>query len=150
MHAPPALHTCQEGRVRNRSHAVQAGMRHALQDDSFTVYNRRQDILNFFLPMQATVGAGLPVLSTLQALVQTGDAVARIEGMLSGTLSFIFNRLGPGRPFSQVVAEARAAGYTEPAPREDLSGGPLGDRSCLMFYEGRLANPSLKVMLQEI
>ena len=72
---------------------------------------------------QATVGAGLPVLSTLQALVQTGDTVQRIEGVLSGTLSYIFNNLRPGRPFSEVVAEAKAAGYTEPDPREDLSGG---------------------------
>lgn len=76
----------------------------------------------FATHVQATVGAGLPVLSTLQALVQSGDTVHRIEGVLSGTLSFIFNGLAPGKPFSQVVAEARAAGYTEPDPREDLSG----------------------------
>ena len=74
------------------------------------------------LPAQATVGAGLPVLSTLRSLLNTGDAVERIEGVLSGTLSFIFNRLSPEQPFSRIVAEAKAAGYTEPDPREDLSG----------------------------
>ena len=62
------------------------------------------------------------MLSTLRSLLNTGDAVERIEGVLSGTLSFIFNRLSPELPFSRIVAEAKAAGYTEPDPREDLSG----------------------------
>ena len=89
--------------------------------------------------MQATVGAGLPVLSTLQALVQTGDSVQRIEGVLSGTLSFIFNGMRPGRPFSEAVAEAKAAGYTEPDPREDLSGELLKCPWLLApFYTGRI------------
>jgi aspartokinase/homoserine dehydrogenase 1 len=83
---------------------------------------RAKQKVSLALHAQATVGAGLPVLSTLQALVQSGDALQRIEGVLSGTLSFIFNSLAPGKPFSQVVAEAKAAGYTEPDPREDLSG----------------------------
>jgi homoserine dehydrogenase len=69
------------------------------------------------------VGAGLPVLSTLQSMINTGDKVQKIEGIFSGTLSFIFNNFGPGRPFSDVVSKAKAAGYTEPDPREDLSGG---------------------------
>lgn len=72
--------------------------------------------------MQATVGAGLPVLSTLRSLTETGDRVDRIEGVFSGTLSYIFNSFGPGRPFSEVVAQAKAAGFTEPDPRDDLSG----------------------------
>jgi hypothetical protein len=72
--------------------------------------------------MQGTVGAGLPVLSTLHSLRCTGDRLSRVEGVLSGTLSYIFNSFGPGRPFSEVVGQAKAAGYTEPDPREDLSG----------------------------
>ncbi len=68
------------------------------------------------------MGAGLPIISTLQGLVATGDGVKQIQGVLSGTLSFIFNSFGPERSFSSVVKEAKAAGYTEPDPREDLSG----------------------------
>ena len=52
------------------------------------------------------------------------DRVERIEGILSGTLSYIFNNFGVERPFSSVVSEAKASGYTEPDPRDDLSGKP--------------------------
>ena len=68
------------------------------------------------------MGAGLPVISTLQTLLNTGDELLSIEGILSGTLSFIFNSFGAGKTFSQVVAEAKAKGFTEPDPREDLAG----------------------------
>ena len=81
--------------------------------------------------LQATVGAGLPVISTLSDLIQTGDKMLHIEGILSGTLSFIFNSFGAGKTFSQVVADAKAKGFTEPDPREDLAGtrfpAPLND-----------------------
>ena len=68
------------------------------------------------------MGAGLPVISTLSDLIQTGDEMLHIEGILSGTLSFIFNSFGAGKTFSQVVADAKAKGFTEPDPREDLAG----------------------------
>ncbi|PRW51144.1 homoserine dehydrogenase [Chlorella sorokiniana] len=71
---------------------------------------------------EGTVGAGLPVISTLKQLLDTGDEVQRIEGVFSGTLSYVFNTLEPGKPFSEVVWGARRRGYTEPDPREDLSG----------------------------
>lgn len=84
---------------------------------------------NCFLRMgfrrQATVGAGLPVLSTLQTLRATGDRVARMEGVLSGTLSYLFNTFAPGQRFSALVADARRRGFTEPDPRDDLSGMKL-------------------------
>ncbi|KAI8476646.1 MAG: homoserine dehydrogenase [Monoraphidium minutum] len=71
---------------------------------------------------EASVGAGLPIMSTLRDMIETGDQVTRIEGILSGTLSFIFNTFRPGDAFSSVVARAKELGYTEPDPREDLSG----------------------------
>lgn len=71
---------------------------------------------------EASCGAGLPIISTLQRLVATGDRIRRIEGVLSGTLSYIFNTFTPATPFSSVVKGAKEAGYTEPDPREDLSG----------------------------
>ena len=71
---------------------------------------------------EATVCAGLPVITTLQDLIKTGDKVNKIEGIVSGTLSYIFNELAKNRKFSEVVREAKQLGYTEPDPREDLSG----------------------------
>ena len=69
--------------------------------------------------LQASVGAGLPVLSTARSLLCTGDRISTVEGVFSGTLSYIFNTYGPGRSFSEVVMEAKAKGYTEPDPRCD-------------------------------
>jgi len=71
---------------------------------------------------EATVGAGLPVITTLQDLTRTGDSVAAIEGICSGTLSFLFNQFSAEKPWSTVVAAAAEAGFTEPDPRDDLGG----------------------------
>jgi len=71
---------------------------------------------------EANVGAGLPVISTLNDLVASGDTVVRIEGILSGTLSYLFNHFDGSKPFSACVKEAHALGFTEPDPRDDLSG----------------------------
>jgi bifunctional aspartokinase / homoserine dehydrogenase 1 len=71
---------------------------------------------------EATVCAGLPVINTLQDIIKTGDEVIAIEGILSGTLSFIFNEVSKGKTFSDAVIAAKQCGYTEPDPREDLSG----------------------------
>src|SRR5680860_270040 len=74
------------------------------------------------LRYEATCGAGLPVISTLYSLLDTGDEVLEISGALSGTFGAIFSAVGDGAPFSQAVRDARAQGYTEPDPRDDLSG----------------------------
>ncbi|OZJ03520.1 hypothetical protein BZG36_03422 [Bifiguratus adelaidae] len=76
---------------------------------------------------ESTVGAGLPVLATLTDLVKTGDKVTKIEGIFSGTLSYIFNNfssLSSSEPknFSEIVSVAKELGYTEPDPRDDLNG----------------------------
>jgi len=81
---------------------------------------------------QGTVGAGLPVIGTLKHLVETGDKVEKVEGVFSGTLSYIFNSFGAGRPFSEVVADAKANGYTEPDPRDDLNGTDVARKVCLI------------------
>ncbi|HEX7370188.1 MAG TPA: homoserine dehydrogenase [Rhodanobacteraceae bacterium] len=70
----------------------------------------------------ATVGAGLPALTTLHRLRACGDRVKRIEGVFSGSLSYLFNHLDGRQPFSTLLREACALGYTEPDPRADLSG----------------------------
>ncbi|WP_028919101.1 homoserine dehydrogenase [Pseudoxanthomonas suwonensis] len=70
----------------------------------------------------ATVGAGLPVLGSLRALVAGGDRIHAVEGVLSGSLAWLFANYDGSRPFSALVREAATAGYTEPDPRIDLSG----------------------------
>ena len=84
---------------------------------------------------ETTVGAGLPIINTLRDLVQTGDRVLKIEGVLSGTLSYIFNTFDGIRPFSEIVREARAKGYTEPDPRDDLSGMDVGRKLVILARE---------------
>jgi aspartokinase/homoserine dehydrogenase 1 len=71
---------------------------------------------------EATVGAGLPIIQTLRDLRDTGDEIKRIEGILSGTLAYLFNVWDGSEPFSAIVKAAKAKGYTEPDPRDDLSG----------------------------
>lgn len=75
---------------------------------------------------ESTVGAGLPVISTLNELIETGDQVMKIEGVFSGTMSFLFNSFmpvgGEGGKFSAEVKKAKDLGYTEPDPRDDLNG----------------------------
>ncbi|KAJ9533496.1 hypothetical protein QJQ45_026558 [Haematococcus lacustris] len=83
----------------------------------------------------ATVGAGLPVMGTLKHLVETGDRVERIEGIFSGTLSYIFNTFGDGRPFSEVVLDAKAKGFTEPDPRDDLNGTDVARKVAILARE---------------
>ncbi len=71
---------------------------------------------------ETTVGAALPVIGTLQMLLETGDEVYRIEASVSGTLGFVLTQLDQGVSFSAAVREANRLGYTEPDPRDDLSG----------------------------
>lgn len=84
---------------------------------------------------ETTVGAALPVIQTLRDLVDTGDRVERIEGVLSGTLSYLFNAYDGERPFSELVAEARKQGFTEPDPRDDLSGADVARKVVILARE---------------
>jgi len=84
---------------------------------------------------ETTVGAGLPIIQTLRDLVQTGDQVLEIQGVLSGTLSYIFNTWDGVRPFSEAVLEAKRLGYTEPDPRDDLSGMDVARKLTILGRE---------------
>jgi homoserine dehydrogenase len=81
---------------------------------------------------EATVGAGLPVISTLQALLDSGDTLVRIEAALSGTLGFLASELERGTPFAAAVRDAHARGYTEPDPRDDLSGADVARKALIL------------------
>lgn len=97
---------------------------------------QRQSYTHYFY--EATVGAGLPIISTLRGLLETGDKILRIEGIFSGTLSYIFNNFIGTRAFSDVVAEAKQAGYTEPDPRDDLSGTDVARKVIILARESGL------------
>lgn len=88
----------------------------------YSTYQRIRSLARPGFLYETTVGAGLPVISTLNDLLNSGDEIRRIEAVLSGTLSFLFNALVAETRFSTLVREAVKLGYTEPDPREDLSG----------------------------
>ena len=93
------------------------------------------------LKAEATVGAGLPVIDTLEILLGTGDQVRAVEGCLSGTLGFVMSALEAGRPLSAAVAEAKALGYTEPDPVADLSGADVARKALILARWSGLAGP---------
>ncbi|MCK5157397.1 MAG: bifunctional aspartate kinase/homoserine dehydrogenase I [Spirochaetales bacterium] len=84
---------------------------------------------------ETTVGAGLPIINTLKDLIQTGDRIQKIEGVLSGTLAYLFWRFDGSVPFSTLVREAKELGYTEPDPRDDLSGMDIVRKAVILARE---------------
>lgn len=100
---------------------------HKLQQVSF-----RQGVKFHY---ETNVGAGLPVITTLNDLKHSGDRIIKIEGVLSGTLSYIFNSFKPGTQFSEVVKEAKQKGYTEPDPRDDLNGMDVSRKILILARE---------------
>jgi aspartokinase/homoserine dehydrogenase 1 len=84
---------------------------------------------------EATVGAGLPIIQTLRDLRETGDEVTSIEGIFSGTLAYLFNVYDGREPFSSIVQAAKQKGYTEPDPRDDLSGMDVARKLIILARE---------------
>jgi aspartokinase/homoserine dehydrogenase 1 len=84
---------------------------------------------------EATVGAGLPIIVTLRDLRETGDEIHRVEGIFSGTLAYLFNVWDGHTPFSSIVRDAKAKGYTEPDPRDDLSGMDVARKLVILARE---------------
>ena len=103
---------------------------------------RRLGAQGMGLFFETTVGAGLPVLRTIEDLVATGDEIEQVEGVLSGTLGFICDRLMAGTPFSEALREADDLGYTEPDPREDLGGRDVARKLVIL---GRMAGFSFEL-----
>lgn len=97
---------------------------------------RRQQVAYLY---ETTVGAGLPVISTVRDLMRSGDEVVRVDGVLSGTLAYVFNQIAAGRSFSEAVLEAKDLGYTEPDPRDDLGGEDVARKLLIVAREIGLA-----------
>ncbi len=84
---------------------------------------------------ETNVGAGLPIISTLRDLIASGDVITRVEGIFSGTLSYLFNSFDGTQPFSALVRDAHRMGFTEPDPREDLGGQDVARKLLILARE---------------
>ncbi len=97
--------------------------------------HQTSDLLKRCFFYETNVGAGLPVIGTLQSLLKGGDRILRLEAILSGSLSFLLGALEEGVPFSQAVRTARDRGFTEPDPRDDLSGLDVARKLLILARE---------------
>ena len=102
---------------------------------------------------EATVGAGLPVIDTLQQLHASGDRVDSVDSSPSGTMGFLFSEMGRGRRFSDAVRDAMSRGYTEPDPRDDLCGLDVARKGIILArmlgYTGEMADVNLESLVPE-
>ena len=87
---------------------------------------------------EANVGAGLPIMSTLRDLIASGDVIRKVEGIFSGTLSYLFNSFDGSTPFSTLVRTAYQTGLTEPDPRDDLSGQDVARKLLILARQSGL------------
>jgi aspartokinase/homoserine dehydrogenase 1 len=102
---------------------------------------------------EATVGAGLPIIDTLQQLRASGDRVDSVDSSPSGTMGYLFSEMGRGRTFSSAVREAMTLGYTEPDPRDDLSGLDVARKGLILGrmlgYAGEMTDVSLESLVPD-
>lgn len=99
---------------------------------------------------ESTVGAGLPVITTLRDLIDTGDEVMAVEGIFSGTLAYLFNKFDGSVPFSELVRQAKQLGYTEPDPRDDLSGLDVARKLVILARENGWTTSLEQIALESL
>eukprot|EP00898_Chlorokybus_atmophyticus_P002276 jgi/Chlat1/3049/Chrsp208S03295 len=129
----PSEHLCPAlAQAAQRGYAVITANKRPVTGTCSMSQYRRLSTFPTRLGLESTVGAGLPVIACLDTLMRAGDEVKRVQGALSGTLGYLMTALEEGRAFSKAVMAAKAAGYTEPDPRDDLSGTDVARKALIL------------------
>ena len=111
---------------------------HSMSMDYYHKLRKTANRMHRLFLYETNVGAGLPIIDTLQNLFASGDKLTGFYGIMSGSLSYIFGRLDEGATFSQAVLEAREKRYTEPDPRDDLAGLDVARKALIIAREAGL------------
>ena len=107
----------------------------AMNQDYYDSIRENSKASGALFKYETNVGAGLPIIETLQTLLNTGDTVKKIEGVMSGTLSYLFSQFDGTVSFSNLVKQARENGFTEPDPRDDLNGMDVARKILILTRE---------------
>ena len=107
----------------------------AMNQDYYDSIRENSEAAGALFKYETNVGAGLPIIETLHTLINTGDTINKIEGIMSGTLSYLFSQFDGSIPFSELVKSAQENGYTEPDPRDDLNGVDVGRKILILARE---------------
>ena len=107
----------------------------AMNQDYYNLIRENSKAAGALFKYETNVGAGLPIIETLHTLLNTGDIVEKIQGIMSGTLSYLFSQFDGSIPFSELVKSAQENGYTEPDPRDDLNGVDVGRKILILARE---------------
>jgi aspartokinase/homoserine dehydrogenase 1 len=107
----------------------------AMNQDYYDSIRENSEAAGALFKYETNVGAGLPIIETLHTLINTGDTINKIEGIMSGTLSYLFSQFDDSIPFSELVKSAQENGYTEPDPRDDLNGVDVGRKILILARE---------------
>ncbi|HSP12132.1 MAG TPA: hypothetical protein VLO29_06375 [Salegentibacter sp.] len=138
--------------VRNGFNLVAANkVANTLSDEFYTELRKELEVHQKHFFYETNVGAGLPIVQTVQGLHQAGEKVTRIRGVFSGSLSYIFNSFSESESeFSEVLKKAGELGYTEPDAREDLSGNDVGRKLLILARELQLKREFKEVKIQSL
>ncbi|MFM2394704.1 MAG: hypothetical protein RLZZ546_2686, partial [Bacteroidota bacterium] len=117
---------------------------------SYSLLKKIANDRNIHFKYETNVGAGLPLISTIQSLINSGDKILKIEAVMSGSISYIFNNFDGSMPFSELVLKAKSLGYTEPDPRDDLSGADVRRKIIILTREAGFGIEANEVALESI